>query len=194
METGLIPANSDLTDLIESQLLETVSNVNDDEDVVMANDLLDLELDAMTLSQSTHLNIVFRVPYKKMHDSQTSNSRLSLELYCKDQYRSNNNSALSDDTRSPTPTGMPPLEMVWDTELICTTLPEILLHQTSWITKETEALIIHYRGDEDCTTCRLYQQHFTTPRHLRVHLPQHFITNFCPCGEHSYHRNYILCH
>jgi len=85
METGLAPANSDLIDLIESQLLETVSNVNDDEDIAMADDLLDLELDTMILCQSTHSNMVSRVSYKKMHDSQTSNSRLSPKLCCKDQ-------------------------------------------------------------------------------------------------------------
>jgi len=139
----------------------------------------------MILSQSTHPNMVSQVPY---------NSRLSSELYCKDQYRSNNNSALSDDNRSPTYEGMPPLEMVWDTEPISATLPEILLNQTSWITTETETLILHHRRDKDCTTCRLSQQHFTTPRRLRVHVPQHFITTFCPCGEYSYHRDYILRH
>ena len=112
METGLTPANSDLIDPIESQLLETVSNVNDDEDVAMADDLLDLELNTMILSQSTRSNMVSRVPYKKMSDSQTSNSRLPPELCCKDKYRSNNNSALSDDTRSPISPGMPPLEMM----------------------------------------------------------------------------------
>jgi len=57
-----------------------------------------------------------------------------------------------------------------------------------------ETLIQRHRGDEDCTTCRLCQQHFTTPRRLRVHVPQHFITTFCPCGEYSYHRDYILRH
>jgi len=148
----------------------------------------------MILSQSTRPNMASQVPYKKMRDSQTSNSRLSSELYCKDQYRSNNNSALSDDTRSPTYEGMPPLEMVWDMEPISATLPEILLNQTSWITTETETLILHHRGDDDCTTCRLCQQHFTTPRRLRVHVPQHFIRTFCPCGEYSYHRDYILRH
>jgi len=25
-----------------------------------------------------------------------------------------------------------------------------------------------------------------------MHLPQHFIITFCPCGEYSYHRDYIL--
>jgi len=163
----------------------TALNVNDDEDITMADDLLDLELETMILSQS-------RVPYKKMHDSQTSNSRLSSELCCKDQTRYNNNSALSDTTRSSTYKGMPPLEMVWNTEPISATLPEELINRSSWITSDTETLIQRHRGDDDCTTCRLCQQHFTTPCHPRVHIPQHFITIFCFCGEYSYHRDYIL--
>jgi len=58
METGLTPANSDLIDLVESQLLGTVLNVNDDEDITMADDLLDLEFDTMILYQSTRPNMV----------------------------------------------------------------------------------------------------------------------------------------
>jgi len=111
METGLLPANSDSIDLIESQLLETVSNVNDDEDVVMVDDLLDLELDAIILSQSTCSNMVSRVPYKNICDSQTSNSRSSPELCCKGQLRSNNNSTLLDDTHSSTSPWIPSLQM-----------------------------------------------------------------------------------
>jgi len=100
METGLLPANFDLIDLIELQLLETVSNVNDDGDIAMADNLRDLELNTMILSQSTRSNVVFRVPYKKICDSQSSNSRLSLELYCKYQlsriYTSSQDSAPCD--------------------------------------------------------------------------------------------------
>jgi len=63
METDLAPANSDLIALIESQLLGTELPVNGDENITMADDLLDLELDTMSLSQSTRLDTVFRVPY-----------------------------------------------------------------------------------------------------------------------------------
>jgi len=73
-------------------------------------------------------------------------------------------------------------------------LPDILLTQSNWVTKETEEPIKRNRGDDSCTTCRLCQQHFTTPRRLRVHIPQHFITTFCLCGEYSYYRDYILRH
>jgi len=62
------------------------------------------------------------------------------------------------------------------------------------VTDETEALIKDNRGDDNCTTCRLCQQQFTTHRRLRVHAPQHYITTFCPCGEFSYHRDYVLRH
>jgi len=192
METGLTSVNSDLIALVESQLLETELHVKDNEDITMADDLLDLELDTMSLRQSTRPNTVFRVPYEKMHDSQTSNSRLSSELCCKDLIRSNNNSALLDTTRSPNYDDMPPLEMVLDEEPTSAMLLEILRTQSSWVTKDTEMLIQQYREDDNCTTCRLCQQHFTTPRRLRVHVPQHYITTFCPCGEYSYHRDYIL--
>jgi len=53
-----MPVNSELINLIESELLETTSNVNDDEDIVMADDLLDLELDTIILGQSTHSKLV----------------------------------------------------------------------------------------------------------------------------------------
>jgi len=194
MGTDLTPVNSDLITLIESQLLGTELHVNDDENITMADDLLDLELDTMSLNQSTRPNTVFRVPHKKMHDSQASNSRLSSELCCKDQLRSNNNSALLATTRSLNYDDMPPLEMAWDEEPTSATLPEILLTQHSWVAKDTEALIQQNRGDDSCTTCRLCQQHFSTPRRLRVHTPQHYITTFCPCGEYSYHRIFILRH
>jgi len=194
METDLTPDNSDLIALIESQLLGTELHVNGDESIVMADGLLDLEPEPMSLSQSTHTNTVFRVPYKKMNDSQTSNSRLSSEVYCNDQSRSNNNSALSDITRSQDYSDLPPLEIVPADELQDTALPNILLKQSNWVTSDTERLIRDGRGDEDCTTCYLCQQHFTTPRRLRVHVPQHYITTFCPCGEYSYHRDYILRH
>jgi len=161
METGLLPVKSDLIDLIESPLLETVCNVNDGEDVVMADNLLDLELDAMILSQSTRSQAVSRVPYKKTPDSQTSNSRSSLELCCKDQTRSNNDSTLLADTRSPSPTGMPPLEMAWDLEPTTSSsqhnLPPEMEQTACWMTTETEQQIVQYRGGEDKVTCRLCQ-------------------------------------
>jgi len=62
METNLTPANSDLIALIESQLLGTELHVNGDKNITMADNLLDLELDTMSLSQSTRLDTVFRVP------------------------------------------------------------------------------------------------------------------------------------
>jgi len=135
MKKDLTPANSDLIALIESQLLWTELHVNDNENITMADDLLDLELDTMSLSQSTRLDTVFRVPYKKMHDSQTSNSRMSSELCCKDQIRSNNNSAFLDTARSPNYDDLPLMEIVYDREPSFTVLSNILLAQHSWVTE-----------------------------------------------------------
>jgi len=194
MEDKLSTVNSDLINLIESQLLETELYVKDDEDVTMADDLLDLALDTTSLCPSTQSNSASRVPYKKMRDSSTSNSQLSPELCCKDQIRSNNNSALLDGTCSPNHDNPPPLEMVWDNDAAPTSLPDELLKRTSWSAKLTEGRIMLYRGTEDCTTCKLCQQHFSSHRRLRVHIPQHYLTTFCPCGEYSYHRDYILRH
>jgi len=194
METKLSAVNSDLIDLIESQLLETELYVNDDEDVTMADDLLNLALDTTSLCPSTQSNAASLVPYKKMCDSSTSDSQLSPELCCKGQIRSNNKSAHLDDTRSPSYGDMPPLEMVWDDGDTPTSLSDILLKRPSWTAPETENRITQYRSPEDCTTCRLCQQHFSSHRRLRVHVPQHFLTTFCPRGEYSYHRDYILRH
>jgi len=86
------------------------------------------------------------------------------------------------------------MEIVIDEEPNTSPLLAILLKKSNWVTEDTEALIKQHRGEDNCTTCRLCQQHFTTPRRLRIHIPQHFITAFCPCGEYSYHRDYILRH
>jgi len=129
-----------------------------------------------------------------MHDSQTSNSRLSSELCCKDQLRSNNNSAFVDTTRSTHSDELPPMEIVTEDKSQTTALPTILSKKSNWVTDETEALIKDNQGDDNCTTCRLCRQQFTTHRRLRVHVPQHYITTFCPGGKFSYHRNYVLRH
>jgi len=102
-----------------------------------------------------------------MHGSQTSNSRLSSEICFKDQIRSNNNSAHLDTTRFSNYDDMPPLDTVWDEKPTSATLPEILLIQSSWFTKDTEMSIQQIRGDDNF---RLRQQHFTTPCRLRVHV------------------------
>lgn len=43
--------------------------MNDDENMVVADNLLDLELESMTFSQSTPLPSVSRVLYKRVCDS-----------------------------------------------------------------------------------------------------------------------------
>jgi len=176
METGLTPDNSDLIALIESQLLGTELHVNGDENMLMADSLLDLEPDTMSLGQSTRTSTVIRVPYKEMNDSQTSNSRLSSELCCKGQIRPNNNSALVDTTRSTHSDELLPMEVVTEDESQTAALPAILLKKSNWVTDETETLIKENRGDDNCTTSRLCQQQFTTHHRLQVHVSHYTIT------------------
>jgi len=74
--------------------------------------------------------------------TQTSNSRLTSELCCKDQILSNNNSALLDTTRSPNYNDLPPpMEIVCKEEPNTTALPAILFKKSNWVTDDTEALI-----------------------------------------------------
>jgi len=96
METGLLSADSDLINLVELDLLETLTTVNDDESMEMADDLLDLQLESMTFSQSMPLPSVSQVSYKGVCDSQAVQSQVPHKLRCKDPCRSNNNSALLD--------------------------------------------------------------------------------------------------
>jgi len=72
-------------------------------------------------------------------------------------------------------------------------LPTLLLKRPRWTAVSTVLKIAEAKGDLENTTCRLCQQIFTTP-HLKVHMPQHCITTFCPCGEYSCNRDYILRH
>jgi len=57
MKTSLTPDNSDLIALIESQLLGTELHVGD-ESMLMADGLLGLKPDTMSLSQSTRISTV----------------------------------------------------------------------------------------------------------------------------------------
>jgi len=66
-----------------------------------------------------------------MHDSQTSNGRLSSELCCKDQLRSNNNSALVDTTRSTLLDELPLMEIVPGDEPQTAELPTILYKKSN---------------------------------------------------------------
>jgi len=111
----------------------------------------------MILSQSTHSTSASRVPHKGVRDFQAMNRRFSQKLYCKDQQWSNNNSALLDTIRAPTPTGMSPLEMAWDLEpthtppLLSVTsrkLPHALETKSCW----TAHLILQRKGNADNTT------------------------------------------
>jgi len=74
--------------------------------------------------------------------TQTSNSRLTSELCCKDQIRSNNNSALLDTTRSPNYDDLPPpMEIVCEEEPCLRNLTG-LLTTPRHSSKEVEAMTI----------------------------------------------------
>jgi len=56
---------SDSINLVELDLLGTLTTVNSAENMVMTDDLLDLELKPITLSQPKQLSAVLQVPYKR---------------------------------------------------------------------------------------------------------------------------------
>jgi len=100
------------------------------------------------------------------------------------------------------------LEMSWDDNLILETQPSSLIenqpalkdgglptapYQQSDLTfPSTRIDIINTLGAPENTACQLCQQQLTTYGRLRVHVVQHFTTTFCPCGEFSYNRDYVL--
>jgi len=114
METGLLSADSDSINFVELDLLETSTTVNGDESMVKADDLLDLELESMTFSQSTPLPSVSRVSYKGVCDSQATQSQVSHKLRCYNPCRSNTNSALLDITRPASSGALSSPDVIWD--------------------------------------------------------------------------------
>jgi len=69
METGLLSVQYDSINLVESDMLETLATGNGGESMIMADDLLDLKLEFMTLNQSTPLPTVSRVRSERVRDS-----------------------------------------------------------------------------------------------------------------------------
>jgi len=139
------------------------------------------------------------VLYKEVSNSQADNSRDSRELEYKDSCKFVPDSALLDSTR-PATAGVPlSPELVCNDEPVPETqhsplcdnlpkpgdnqLPAILYHQKDWTALTTSLDIMHATGNQDNTACHLCQQIFTKHHHLRVHLPQHYVTTFCACGE-----------
>jgi len=49
-------------------------------------------------------------------------------------------------------------------------------------------------GEPGIRICHQCRRKFSYARWLRVHARQHFFNVFCPCGEYSYQRDYVLIH
>jgi len=143
METGLLPADSDSIKLLEWDLLEALTTVNDDKCMEMAIDLLDLELEPMTLSQFTPLPSVIQ----GVLDSQVFQGWVLQELCCKYPWRSNNNSALLDIT-IPALTGAPSSpEIVLDDDPVPERQPSPASGTSSAFPKKLPAILLrhHYK-------------------------------------------------
>jgi len=162
-------------------------------------DLLDLELEPMTFSQFTPLPSVSRVSYKGDTDSQTVQGLISQKLCCKDPWRSNNSFAFLDITL-PALTGAPSSpEIVLDDDPVPERQPSPAPGTSSTCPRKLPVILLRTTNPGCKENPRpldlsFMQQIFTTPQKLNVHMPQHFVTTFCPCGDFSYHRNYILRH
>jgi len=73
-------------------------------------------------------------------------------------------------------------------------LPRVLTERPHWTTADTRGRIERNcwgDGNRKCCQCGKV---FSTSRRLRVHVPQHYTNVFCPCGEFSYQRDYVLRH
>jgi len=73
-------------------------------------------------------------------------------------------------------------------------LPQALVPRQSWVSQDTNLRIRKTCGEAGNRICRQCRRKFSSARWLRVHTPQHFINVFCPCGEYSYQRDYVLRH
>lgn len=141
MEMGLLSVQSDSINLVELDLLETLTTVNGDESMLMTDDLLDPELESIAFSQSTPSPTVLRVHSERVGDSQTAQNRVSHELEYTDPHRSNPDSAFLDITRPATAgTSMSP-ELIWDDNLV-PEQPYALLPQPQ---EETLPIPLHER-------------------------------------------------
>jgi len=69
-----------------------------------------------------------------------------------------------------------------------------LTERPCWATTETLLKIVETCGEAGNHKCRQCGRRFSTTRQLRVHALQHYTNVFCPCGEYSFQRDYVLCH
>jgi len=73
-------------------------------------------------------------------------------------------------------------------------LPQALVARQYWVSGATSRKIGEACGEPGNRICHQCQRKFSSSRRLRVHAPQHFLNVFCPCGEYSYQRDYVLRH
>jgi len=73
-------------------------------------------------------------------------------------------------------------------------LPRVLTERPHWTTADTREQIERDCGEAGNRKCRQCERVFSTTRRLRVHVPQHYTNVFCPCGEFSFQRDYVLRH
>jgi len=80
---------------------------------------------------------------------------------------------------------------VTDTRLA---LPQALLNRTNWTIRRTRMLIQTLIGTDDNRRCGACRRTFSTMKHLKIHIPQHFTVTFRRCGVHHFYRDAILRH
>jgi len=73
-------------------------------------------------------------------------------------------------------------------------LPRALVARQYWVSGATSRKISKACGELGNRICHQCRRKFSSTRRLRVHVPQHFLIVFCPCGEYSYQHDYVLRH
>lgn len=73
-------------------------------------------------------------------------------------------------------------------------LPQVLYARPHWTTAHTRQLIAEICGGPENVSCSQCGMTLSSHRRLWVHVPQHFTITYCPCGEYSYQRDYVLKH
>jgi len=73
-------------------------------------------------------------------------------------------------------------------------LPRVFSTRSHWTSTKTRILIAEACGEPSNTKCPTCGRSFTSHRRLRIHVQQHYVNSFCPCGEFSFQRDYVLKH
>jgi len=97
-------------------------------------------------------------------------------------------------TLSYPPLGLPTPPPPEGAEAVELGLPRIFSTRSHWTSSKTRNLIAEACGGPNNTECPSCGQNSTSHRRLRIHVQQHYINSFCPCGEFSFQRDYVLKH